>query len=326
MIARGALALAGALATALVATAAPLWTYAVSLALFGFVHVAVELRYVDERFGARTGSRLATRLAVPLLGIALVRVAAIAGLGDSSSRAVAEWSLGALLVLLVLPLLRGRGVLPSVLGAVALGLVAWAVLAAPLDALILFALLHNLTPIGFLAERLAGATRRRALALCAVGFVLVPLAILSGGAAHALESLGVPMTDLGPATAGELDLHLAVFVPRAWRAEDLAIDLFRAGAYLQCLHYAVVIHVLPRLGGGSEAATSQLRWPAPRQFGYAVALAAAALFAGFAAAFAPARSVYAVFAAIHAWLEVPALLIALACAPRSRPRPTEAAA
>lgn len=326
MIARGALALAGALATAVVATAAPLWTYAVSLALFGFVHVAVELRYVDERFGARTGTRLATRLAIPLLGIALVRVAAIAGLGDSSSRAVVEWSLGALLVLLVLPILHGRGALPRVLGAIALGLVAWAVLAAPLEALILFALLHNLTPVGFLAERLAGATRRRALALCAVGFVLVPLVILAGGAAHALEALGVPMTDLGPSTTGELDLHLAVFVPRAWRAETLAIDLFRAGAYLQCLHYAVVIHVLPRLGGGGETTASRLRWPAPRRYGLAVAVAAAALFAGFAAAFATARSVYAVFAAIHAWLEVPALLIALACAPLARPRPTEAAA
>jgi hypothetical protein len=326
VIARGALALAGALATAIVATAAPLWTYAVSLALFGFVHVAVELRYVDERFGARMGSRLATRLAVPLLGIALVRVAAVAGLGDSSARAVVEWSLGALLVLLVLPLLRGRGALPSVLGAVALGLVAWAVLVAPLDALIVFALLHNLTPIGFLAERLAGATRRRALALCAIGFVLVPLAILFGGAAHALEALGVPMTDLGPSTVGELDLHLAVFVPRAWRSDELAIDLFRAGAYLQCLHYAVVIHVLPRLGGGSESSASQLRWPVPRRFGFAVVLAAAALLAGFAAAFAPARSVYAVFAAIHAWLEIPALLIALACPPRLRPHAREVAA
>lgn len=309
-----ALAGLGVLATAIAATLAPAWTYAVSLALFGLPHVATELRYVDQRFGARIGSRLARRLAVPLLVIALVRALAIAGVGDAASRAAVEWTLGAILVVLALPPLVARGAATGTLGALVLVLAIAAVLFEPFAALVLFALLHNATPLGFLAERLRGRARIEALTIGAVVFAVIPAAIGFGIAAAAFEAWGFSSTADGPPRAGALDLHLRAFVPATWHDRSFAVDLFRAAAFLQCMHYAVVIRVLPRLGGGGEAAGSLLRWPSSRRFLAVVAASAAVLLVAFVESFAGARAVYGVVAALHAWVEVPILLLACAAA------------
>ena len=301
MSARAVCAGLGVLATAVAATLAPLWTYSISLALFGLPHVAIELRYVDERFGARLGSRLARRLAAPLLGIAVVRALALGGVGDAATRAAAEWTLGAALVGLVLPMLAAHGLRVAALGMVALALAVTALIVEPFAALVIFALLHNLTPLGFLAERLTGRERRRALVAGALVFVAIPLAIVCGAAPFHADTAA-------------LEPHLSAFVPGIWRHHAFALDLFRAGAFLQCMHYAVVIHVLPRLGGGGEESRSLLRWPSSRRFLLVVGAGSAVLLASFIESFAGARATYGVFAALHAWVEIPVLLLACASA------------
>jgi hypothetical protein len=307
----------GVAATAAAAVLAPVWTYALSLALFGLPHVACELRYLDQRFGARLGGVLPPLLAT-LLMIAGLRAAALAGLGDAASRAAIEFGLGALLVATVLPRLwasnRGLGAL----GAAVLGLSLWSATTAPLLAIVWFALLHNVTPVGLLAERLRGRPRAIALGCSAVVFVLLPLWIASGLPAAWLDAAGLPSTTGAPPRTGELALHLGAFVPGPWLEAPWALDLFSAAAFLQCAHYAAVIHVLPRLGAGSGA-TGRFAWPPPRTFAVLVLLATGALLAAYVAAFADARAVYGVNASVHAWVEVPVLLLAGARAVASAP-------
>src|SRR5690606_20412204 len=69
--------LAGAALVVLLAVAATAWplaTWAVSLALFGVPHVLVELRWVDERFARRFGGGTTLAIATGLALIVLVRV------------------------------------------------------------------------------------------------------------------------------------------------------------------------------------------------------------------------------------------------------------
>src|SRR5690606_7670373 len=95
--------------------------------------------------------------------------------------------------------------------------------------------------------------------------------------------------------------------------------------FLQLAHYGAVLHVLPRL---DDAATwsppgSLVRWPGPGAFLALTALVSAPLVASFTLDFAVARGVYGLAAAVHAWLEVPLLLLALAGGPPHVPGPDE---
>lgn len=307
------LAALGVPLTALAAVLAPVWTYALSLAFFGLPHVLVELRYVDERFGARLRGRTVALLAIGLGGVAALRVFGVAGAGGVDGCAAAELLVGAGLMFLVVPVLARRSLAMAGLGAAACAVTAVGAVRAPIPTLVVLALAHNLTPVGFLAERLRGAARRSAMLACAIVFGAIPLAIASGLATELLLALGP--TEGGPPGVGEVDLHLTAFVPPALAYEPWALDLFRAAAFLQCMHYAVVLHVLPRLGGASETAGSRLRWPPRGVFGLAVAALGALFVGGFALSFGDARAVYGVFAAVHAWVELPILLVALGVPP-----------
>lgn len=292
-------------ACAAAAAAAPLWTYALSLALFGLPHVVVELRYVDERFAARLPRRTVRWLALGLFGIVVLRAFAVAGFWDAG-RGTAELVLGIGLVAAATPLLASHAASPvgfAVGAALVVGVVT-----APAATLVVLALLHNLTPVGFLAERLRGAARRRALLLAVAAFGLVPaLLLLQPFPAAALT---------GPLSTGHLDEHLPAFVPTQLLGTPFADRLFTAAAYLQCMHYAVVLGVLPRLSGGSETAHALLPWPRRRVFAAAVAALGAVAALEFAGDFGGTRRVYAVVAALHAWIEVPVLVAACGVSPR----------
>jgi len=307
-------AAAAVLATAAAAAQAPLWTYALSLALFGLPHVLCELRYVDERFGARLQRTTVRWLALGLLGIVLLRLAAFVDVGNHAARATSELLVGAALVAAAVPVLLPRGGSPiaiAVLAALVLG-----ALQAPVATLVVLALLHNVTPVGFLAERLRGRQRTRVLFACGVVFGVVPVLIAAGAFQTALAMLPLPTTATGPFATGDLDLHLQAFVPPALLDAPFAADLFAAAAYLQCMHYAVVLHVLPRLAGGTETSGATIGWPRRRMFAAAVVLAGLGFTVGFANDFATTRSVYAVFAAVHAWVEIPILALACGVLPR----------
>lgn len=308
------LLLLGLMALTACALIAPLWTYAVTLALFGLPHVAAELRYVDQRFGVRIGNGLLLALGGGLLGIVLLRTAAVAGIGTATQRAALEFAFGGCLVAALLPRLLGRGLLPAAAGTLLLAAALWLAATAPLTALVAFAVLHNLTPVGFLAERLRGPERRRALGWCLLAFGVVPIAIAAGWLPAALVALGVEPSWSGPPGVGELDQHLGAFVPSAWHGHRFGIDLFAAAALLQCLHYAVVLLVLPRLGGGPGVTATMFRWPSPAWFTGLVAGCSLLLFVGYAADFGSARALYGIVAVVHAWIEVPVLLLAATAA------------
>lgn len=287
----------------LVSLCAPLATYVTSLALFGLPHVLVELRYVDERFGGRMRARpflpwtlgvLALVVGVTALGAAGVRFE-----GAAALRLAALVPLVAVAVLAV-GVARGLGLRLAV-ALVVTALCALGVLRDPWTGLVIFACLHNLSPLAFLGERLGA----RGLALGLPVFVLVP-ALIVLGVPDALLALPAPAAGWRGLAGDSL---LAAFVPADLVGRQAWL-WFRACVYLQCAHYVFVLWVLPRLGPG-ELAEPLLGWPRWRTFLPFVGgagLISALLFAGD---FGAARSHYAIPAALHAWIEIPLLVLAL---------------
>ena len=129
----------------------------------------------------------------------------------------------AVLAFLVVPALVTRPARATVAVAVgaAIALGSWL---DPLLTIAVLAILHNATPVGFLAER--DDVRARALPACAVAFIAVPLLIATGRPAAGLAALGLAAPDAGPASAGALADHLRVFVPPAWLGTARAVDVF----------------------------------------------------------------------------------------------------
>lgn len=304
----------GVLATAAAATALPLLVYSVSLACFGLAHVLAELRYVDTRFGPRLGARLRLGLGLLLLAVFGLRGLAVCGVRVPQAKLLELGVVVALCACVLPALVRRRPVAGWVAGVAVLGL---AVLAWrwPLEVLFLLTFTHNLTPVGFVAERLRGRSRALALAACALVFGVMPLLIVSGWPLALVEraGLGRPEASLLP-TVTDLGAHLGAFLPPALqRSPDLTLSLFAAAAYLQCMHYAAVLHVLPRFD--AEAAWvgphNVVPWPSRGAFGLALAGVGALLLVGFWADFAGARRGYGALAAVHAWVELPLLLLAV---------------
>lgn len=302
------LVLGYALVFALASAWAPVASYAFGLATAGILHVFVEFRYVEERFGARLEPRLFGALVFLLSAIALTRLLGVAGM-EGLPHGLELW-LGLGLLVVVLPLALKRGGPARWIGVAASLVLAVGVAVAPLLTFVLLALLHNLTPVGFLAERLRGRERRRALVLCALLFVGVPGLFLLGlpdALAGLLGSEALATRWPAPAPATE---HLGVYVPTGVSPE-VAIRLFGAAAFLQWMHYGAVLHVLPRLGAGDDALASRIRWGDPRQWRVPLALVAVAFLALFLWRFGTGRAVYGIFAAVHAWIELPLLILAL---------------
>jgi len=300
------LATAGVGALLLASVALPLVTYTTVLALFGLPHITSELRYLDYRFGLRLGRSTVLRL-VALLVLAMgARAAGLFGVLSFPVAGTVEILLAAVAVLTLMP--AGNGVRWSAV-ALCLLLVACAII-APLATLLFLAVSHNLTPLGFLAERLRGRERRRALVLGATGLVVLPGLIATGLPFDWLSALGLgnPEAIAFPA-AGDLDANLGAYVPSWAMGEDWALHAFSASVFAQCIHYVVVIGVLPRLIPAGTRPV--IGWPRAGTFWLIVAAAGLAAFAGFAADYLLARKLYAVLALLHAWLEIPLLLLAL---------------
>lgn len=308
---------------AVAATAAPLEVYAVSLAVFGIPHVLAELRYVDLRFRSRIGRREVIGIVTLLSLLAAGRAAAVADLPFTRYGGSIELVILAALSLVTIPLLvrasqTGTFVAILVAGAVSAGAIMF-----PTSTLVIVALLHNLTPIGFLAERLEGRFRISAMMACAFAFVVIPIVMISG-VVEPLFSLGMSTWfDVSPWT-GPLFDHLPAFVPREVLREPWAPRLFSAAAYMQVLHYVVVLGVLPRLiADGSQdtnanhvSPKSLCPWPSTSTFTWILIVSAGLGAMGFASSFVEARSAYAIAASVHAFVEFPVLLLAIA--PRAR--------
>jgi hypothetical protein len=303
----GAYAIGAALvATAFIATVAlPLATYTTVLALFGFAHVASELRYVDHRFGARLGGGLFGALGA-ILGIAVVvRLSGTLGWLPVDLSLGIEIALGAVLVgVTVLYMRRLRWLAVAAASVLAAGAVL-----APFGTLLCFAVAHNLTPLAFFAEALRGAQRRRVLAIAGVGFIGLPLLIATGLPYDTLSAIGLVAPEATLFSGGGLARNLAAYVPAEMVYRDWALHAFSASVFAQCMHYVAVIGILPRLIGGGVR--PRLAWPDASRFIRWLAVGAAALAVGFALDYGVQRQAYALAALVHAWLELPVFALAL---------------
>lgn len=290
----------------LAAVAAPLLAYSVSLAAFGLAHVLSELRYVVRRFGPRAPRWAWISAAVLLAGVAGLRVARLAG-APAEVTAPVECALVAALAALAWPLLRDAAPLHRALAAATVLAVGAGAAFAPFATILALAVLHNLTPLGFLAE---ARVPRRELVLWTGLFVGLPLVVATGLPSEALAAAGLAFPEATVLPTGALSRHLHTYLPREVHDATWAVHAFSAAVLAQGLHYHVVIRVLPSLPGGA----------APSRIAAALGtLAAVALAAGFAFDFARAREVYGVAAAVHAWIELPVLIAWIA-----RPVPNDA--
>lgn len=313
LLPRGASVAAFALLAALAATAMPLVAYAGSLALFGLPHVLAELRYVDGRFGRRLPGQQVAAL-VGLLGLAVgLRALGLMGVLDAQDSYVAELGVVAVMAFVALPDLVAtplRALVAFAVGA-SLALGSWL---APLPTLVLLAVVHNLTPIGFLVERTAGTSMQRRLARSLpLLFVGVPLLLAAGWPALLLAKLGLFAPDVTFGSVGSLARHRGVFVPEPVLASSWATPLFTAVTYLQLLHYGAVLLVLPRLLGPTEGGVDRPRrpWPRARVLGLLIAAVGLVAVVAFVRDFRGTRTAYGLVAAVHAWIEIPLLLLAL---------------
>lgn len=307
------------LVTACLASVAwPLATYTLTLAALGLAHVVSELRYVDLRFGAGLRRSLARTMGVVLIGIVVVRSASIAGVIDGRAAIVTELGLGLSLAALVLPTLWRRRPWTGLVGATIASALATAIIVAPAAGLLAIAIIHNFTPVGFILEATTGTNRRRAAMLCALVFVAVPGLIATGAVWRAVASLGVAAPEASPLGYGPLQEAMTAYLPKALLDPATALHLFAACVFLQCAHYVAVIVVLPALL--HPQARGRLRWPARRWWPLVLAAMPLAIIP-FAIDFTQARRGYGVLAAVHAWIELPILLLALLGTQSSKNKP-----
>ena len=295
-----ALAMAGA------AVSAPLAAYTLSLAAFGLPHVLSELRYVDRRFSRRIAPTMLWRMLALLAVLVTVRTATVFHAVPGMTGVVLELSAVVLLALNVASGSIAQRVVACGV-AVAIGLATWL---SPYETTIGFSIFHNLTPLGFLWQILPSGRRAGAMSAAALGFIGLPVAVASGVPRELFATIGW-ISSIDPIGAGPLWSHFYVYVPRALLDGPHAIDLFAASVVAQSAHYVSVIVVLPLLLARTEpTAKGLVPWPKARWFFLALAALGAIAFARFAFGFAQARALYGILASVHAWVEIPLLILA----------------
>lgn len=287
--------------------AAPLAAYVWLIALFGIPHVLAELRYCDERFAGRT-SRLALALiGTLLLSLATVRVLGTYGVLGGRLAGPLELILGGALAAAAALFMRRH----SLVGFAIAALVVFGALYYPLATFLIWAWLHNLTPLAFVADALPRGKRVPAIALLCIPFFAVPAFVALGGLDWlALNLFGHDALGAGSAFGGGVK-PLASFLPPRMPLAD-ALPLFQAAVVSQVMHYLAVIVLMPRLLRQGAARPGRLApWPSWPIFYGLLALAGLASLSFYAIDFGEARSAYALAATLHSWIELPIFLMAL---------------
>lgn len=289
-------------------TIAPIATFLVLIVGFGFLHVLTELRYVDARFSGRLDRRWLWLMLGLVFCIAGARLSLIFGVIPY------DWGIGIEAAIGVALAGLGMVLLPRYRFLVAGGILAFAAIAivSPLHALLTIAILHNLTPLGFFAERLGPEARGRTLAILSVPFVALPLFIATGAPLTAMQSLTGLSPDWTPFGFGPAERHMGAFLPPEMIGERAAYAAFAGAVFAQIMHYLAVIVILPRLQ--PLTAATLVPWPKGSAFWAFCAVACGALIAFYLSDYAQAKAYYGLFAAIHSWIEVPILIAAVALA------------
>ncbi len=287
----------------------PLGTYAVTLAVCGVPHVVSELRYVDGRFSPRLPRRLWSTLVVLGALVMASRVVSAAELLPRGWQPTTELSLLVLLGGAVVPMLLRNACGLGLVSAIVVVSIAAAAWTFPVLTLTIFALVHNVTPLGFLVEAAAPAERWRTAMVAACVYVGIPVLFVIGVGDLMIDAMGLRVRDDAPfVSAGTLAQHLSAYVPRGITGDD-ARRLFTGAVVAQVFHYHATIVVMPRLSRRAGDAAPRMRWPSLSSPMVMVPALLVTLF--FFVSFTDARALYGVAAAFHAWIELPLLLLCL---------------
>lgn len=275
---------------------APLLVYTTTLAVFGLAHVAEELRYLHHRFG-RWLAPVTLGLGGALSVVMLTRTLRWLEWMPAGVGYVVE--LAAAVAVLWVPVgwwWRSRGA-SAVAVALSVGLLG-GLLWAPIPTLLAVAVLHNLTPVPLLAEALPATARPRFAVGALLVFLALPALLATGLPWGWVEGLAWPEARLLP--SGSLAANYTAYLPVAWARQDGAQHWFTAIVFTQCLHYTAVLGALPR-------------WSPVPSRGWVAGLLAATglLWLGYAVDFREARELYGIVASVHAWIEVPILVLLL---------------
>lgn len=281
------------------ATILPLSTYVFVLATFGLPHVLTEFKYVTNRFQARFRRQSWENISFLLAAIVGIRVFLLFGQMPRNWGISLELLAVIGLIFLVIPELFKSNNVWGYVGITLAIVFTVGIIISPTTTLVVLAIAHNLTPVGFIAERLRGRERTLGLALCIILFLVIPLAIASGAIGHYLSSF-IVMPELSLFNANNLTQHLHVYVPAGIKS-DLSRQIFSAAVFLQCMHYLVVLGLFPHW-------EAKDRFIDRRWFIWSTIAATSVLFIGFCHSFSDGRSIYGLVAAVHAWIEIPVLL------------------
>ncbi|PSB56322.1 hypothetical protein C7B77_12265 [Chamaesiphon polymorphus CCALA 037] len=283
------------LVSGLSAIAFPLTTYALTLATFGIAHVAIELRYIDSQFHSQLDPKIEIRLVLLLLSIAILRCCGIFGTIEPNIAHLLELGCGLGLVLVATHHLWTIDWRRGTLGIIIACVLGVGIVRDPIVTSIIFAIVHNLTPIGFILQR-QELKSQRTLWLCGLVFGLIPLLILL-----------YQFSPIFPLPLEANSIYLSAFIAPAWQQLSIAYPLFSAVAFIQCLHYAVVIGLFSRWT--PTQTDSFIPWLAPKYFYLSICTISVIFLIAFGHSFILTRAFYGVVASIHAWLEIPLLII-----------------
>ncbi len=299
-------------ATMLVSVSFPLATYTLSLAVFGLAHVMSELRYIDLKYGRRIGHHLRWAIGALLVSVVSLRVLQLLGWMSADVGRPLEVGIVVVLSLSVMPKLMRHGIFAASVGITVSGLLIAGLVLSPIHTLLILAILHNLTPLAFLADALPREQRTPVLGMGALIFIAVPIFIATGIPFRWMMQFGIASPEASILPVGPLAAHIGAYIHPVFHEARWALYAFSAVVFTQCMHYAVVIHILPRLlERDAHTHRGLFSWPDERRFVFLMIVASSILFGFFVWSFGTARAVYGIAAAVHAWVEVPILMLAL---------------
>ncbi len=290
------------------AVSMPLGLAVYGFMLLGVAHNLAELRYVFGRyvFGGQGLGRLERGalllIVLPLLAVIGARAANGTWLSPEAARQL-EVGLVYGTLLGVLMFGRGQRALRGAL-AVLVGLGLWASLSWLKWHFLVLSHLHNLMPVVFLLLH-SREGRGRALLGALVWAVAVPAAILGG-----VFDSWLPTTGFGH--LGPLDQPDRMANTWLWQgvSPTEALRVVATFSFLQGMHYAIWIGILPRISAAPELSAAP-RWARALYSPWAVT-GALALTVGmipfYLDDYLGAFSAYAALASFHALVEFPLLL------------------
>lgn len=287
---------------ALASVATPLLTYSVTLAVFGLPHVIQEMRYLRRRFDTALGAVFWAVIAL-LIVVALSRFAAFMQVLPYPVMRGIELSAGVGLVLLVAPGWWSRGGAARWTGLALTGGLIAGLLLAPIATMLIVAVGHNWTPVPLLMDTRPG---RSWVTLAIVAFVALPLLIATGLPWQALSTTGLTSLELDVVTGGGLADQYSAYLPSHWHTTSWVQHAFSAIVFAQCAHYIAVLGVMPAVRDGQARVV-------PRHWMIAVTIVVLSvlLLAMYTVDFRASRELYGVFSSMHAWVEVPIILLLL---------------